>query len=105
MQHVTKQDRVEALVHNRKVPAVVRQIVDASGGIATHVQSHYSRAEHALQVMCDETVATTDVEHARARRQDLRDFKRHVISTAYLATPFHALDATFDCCGQTFHRA
>ena len=98
MQHVTEQHRVEALVQQRKMPAIVRQIVDASRGIATYIESDYSRAEHALQVMRDEAVATADVEHASARRQDLRDFKRHVISTADLAAPSHALDATFDCC-------
>src|ERR1043166_153539 len=105
MQHVTKQHRVEALVHNRKVPAIVRQVVNASRCIATYIQSHYSRAEHALQMMRDETVATADVEHSRARRQHLRDFARHVISTCGLAAPSHALDATFDSCGQSCHRA
>jgi len=103
MQHITEQHRIEALVHNRKVPAIVRQIVDASGCVATHIQSHYSRAEHALQVMRDETIATAYVKHTSARRQDLRDLERHVVSTAHLAAPSHALDATFDGCGQTCH--
>src|ERR1051326_9451656 len=47
MQHVTKQHRVEALVHNRKGPAIVRQVVDASCCIETNSQSHYSCAENA----------------------------------------------------------
>jgi hypothetical protein len=68
MQHITEQHRVKALVPNRKMPAVVWNIVDASGGVAPYIQSHDSGSEHALQVMRDETVATTDVEHVSARR-------------------------------------
>jgi hypothetical protein len=103
MQYVTKQHRIEALVHYRKAPSIVRQVVDASGGVAADIQSHYGRAEHALQVMRDETAATAHVEHCGARRQDLRDFERHVISTSDLAAPSHALDATFDGCSQNCH--
>lgn len=99
MQHITKQHRVEGLVHNRKVPAVVRQIVDASGCAATYIESDYGRTEHALQVMRDETVATAYIEHAGAWRQHLRDFERHVVSATNLATASHALDATFDSRG------
>jgi len=48
MQHVTEQHGVEALIAHRKMPAIVRQVVDASGGVAADVESHHSRTEHAL---------------------------------------------------------
>jgi len=46
--------------------------------------------------MGDEPVATTNVEHVRARRQNLRDFERHIVSASNFAAPSHAPDATFD---------
>lgn len=96
MQHVAKQHRIEALIAHGKMPAIVRQVVDASGCVSADVETDYSRTEHALQVMGDETVAAADVEHVRARWQHPGDFERHVISAAHLAASSHALDATFD---------
>ena len=98
MQHITQQHRVKALVLHRKMAAIVRQVVDASIGAVTHIQSNDRRAKHALQVVRDETVATTDVEHVSARRQHIHDFERHVVSAADLAASSHALDAAFDRC-------
>jgi len=54
-------------------------------------------------MMCDEAITAADVEHARLRREHTRDFERHVISTADLAAPSHALEATFDGCSQARH--
>jgi len=53
--------------------------------------------------MCDESVATTNVEHIGFWRQHARDFKRHVISSANLAPPSHTLEATFDRFSQACH--
>jgi len=96
MQNVTEQHRIEALVSHRKMTPIVRQVVDTSGGVTADIQSHYSCAEHALQMMRDETVAAADVEHTRPRWQHLCYFEGHVVSAPDLTAPSHALDATFD---------
>jgi len=96
MQHVTKQDRIKALIAHRKMPPIVREIVNASRGNVAHVNSHDGRTEHALQVMGYETVATTNVEHVCAGRQNSCDFERHVVSASNFTASSHALDATFE---------
>ena len=103
MQHITQQHCIEALVPDRKMPSVVRQVVDPSGGVTSHIQPDDSCPEHALQVMGDETVATTDIEYIGIRRQYFRDFERHVVSATDLAPASHALKATFDGCNKSCH--
>src|SRR6185295_19152094 len=78
MQHVTEQHGIKAFIFYRKVPAVVGKVFDSRGGEVSHVQPNYSRTEQALQMMRDETIAATDVEHVRARREHTGDFERHV---------------------------
>ena len=99
MQHITEQYRIETLVLDRKVPAIVRQIINASGGVAGDVQANHGRAEHASQMMRDEAVATADVEHVGPRRQYAGNFERHVICSPDLAASSHALEAAVDGCG------
>jgi hypothetical protein len=67
VQHIAEQYCIKALILHRKMTAIVRQVVDASIGVAPHIQPNYSRAEHALQMMRDETITTTDVQNIRAR--------------------------------------
>jgi|SRR5215213_3578032 len=99
MQDVAEQHCIEALVFYGKVPAVVRKVIDASGGAVTNVQSNHGGAEHALQMMRDETVAAADVEDIRMWRQHLGDFERHIVSSPDFAASAHAIEATFDGCG------
>jgi hypothetical protein len=62
VQHIAKQDGIEALISNRKVPAVVWQVIDGSGSAFADVETNHSRSEHSAQMMRDETVAAADVE-------------------------------------------
>ena len=98
MQNVAEQHRIEALVFDGKVPAIVGKVIDASGGAVRDVQSNHRGAEHALEVVRDETVTAADVEHVRVWRQHFGDFERHVVSSSDLATSSHSLEATFDSC-------
>ena len=98
VQHIAEQHCVKALVLHGKVTAIVRQVVDASIGVAADIQPDDGSAEHALEMMRDEPVTTADVENIRARRQHLHDFERHVVSATHLAAASHALEATFDSC-------
>jgi hypothetical protein len=104
MQNITKQHRIETLVLYWKVTAIVRQIIDARGGGATDVETDDRRAEHAFQVMRDESVATADVENVGPRRQHIGYFKRHVVCSPDFATPSHPLEAALDGCAWSFHR-
>jgi len=99
MQHVAKQHRIEALVLNGKMPAVVRQVINESRGAWPHVQTDDSCTKHRSQMMCDEAVAAADVENVRVRRQHACDFERHVVCSSDFTTPSHAFDATIDDCG------
>ena len=99
MQNVAEQDRMEALVFDGKVPAVVGKVIDASGGAVADVQTNDRRAQHALQMVRDETVAAADVEDVRMWREHFGDFKRHVVSSPDLAASSHALEAALDGCG------
>jgi hypothetical protein len=99
MQNIAEQHCVEALVFDRKMPAVVRKVVDASGGAVADVQADHRAAEHALKMVRDETVAAAHVENVGIRRQHSGDFKRHVVSSSDLAASAHSLEATFDGCG------
>ncbi|MEN3329658.1 MAG: hypothetical protein V7638_4465 [Acidobacteriota bacterium] len=103
MQHVAEQHRVEALIFHRKMAAIVRKIIDLSSGLFADVQPNHRRAQQPLQMMRDEAIAATDVEHVRLRGQHTRDFERHVISSTNLAAPSHAFEATLDRCSQTLH--
>jgi hypothetical protein len=104
MQHVAKQYCVEALITDWEVAAVVGQVIDARRGAVSDVETDYGRAEHALQMMSDETVAAADVENVSAWRQHARDFERHVVCATDLAASSHSFEATFDGCGQGCHR-
>jgi hypothetical protein len=67
--------------------AIVRQVVDASIGVAPHIQPNYSRAEHALQMMRDETITTTDVQNIRPTlRRRLIRLKRRLMVVVRLVT-------------------
>jgi hypothetical protein len=99
VQHITQQHCVKALVLDRKMAPVVRQVIDARGSAVSDVQANHCRAEHALQVMCDETVAATDVEYIGSGRQHTRDFERHIVSTSDFASSPHTPEAAFDRCG------
>jgi len=96
MQNVAEQHCIEALVFYGKVPAVVRKVIDAGGGAVADVQSNHRCAEHALEMVRDETVAAANVEHVRMRREHFGDFKRHVVSSPDFAASPHAAEATFD---------
>src|SRR5687768_17429873 len=56
MQNVAEQHGIEALVCDGKVTAIVRDVIDASGGAVADVQTNHSRAEHALKMVRDKTV-------------------------------------------------
>ena len=96
VQYVAKQNRIEALISNGKVPAVVWQIVDARGSAVADVQSNYGRAEHASKMMRDEAVSATHVEYVRTRRQHTRDFERHVVCSPNFSATAHSVEATFN---------
>ncbi|HEX5885281.1 MAG TPA: hypothetical protein VFY67_12140 [Pyrinomonadaceae bacterium] len=96
MQNVAKQHGIEALVFDGKVPAVVGKVIDTSIGAVADVQTDHRFAEHALEMVRDETVAAADVEHVRTWRKHSGDFKRHVVSSPDLAASSHAIEATFD---------
>ena len=98
MQHITEQHRIESLVLHWKVSAVVRQIIDPRRSVACDIETDHGRAEHALQVMRDEAVATADVEYVGPRRQHAGHFKRHIVCSPDFAPPSHALEATLDGC-------
>ena len=98
MQYITKQYRIEALVLDRKMPAIVRQKIDARGSAACDIQANHSRAEHALQVVRDEAIAATDIEDIGPRRQHSGDFERHIVCSPDLAASAHALEATLYSC-------
>ena len=48
MQHVAEQHRVKALIFDGKMAAIVRKIIDPSGGVVADVQSNHRRSQHAL---------------------------------------------------------
>ena len=48
------------------------------------------------EMMRDETVAATDVEHVGPRRQHTRHFQRHVVRAANFAPSSHAPEAALD---------
>ena len=98
MQHITKQHRIESLVLDRKMPAVVRKILDTRISAPADVKTNHVCAEHALQVVRDEAVAAADVEYVGPRRQHIGYFKRHVVCSPDFASPSHALEATLDGC-------
>jgi hypothetical protein len=104
MENITEQYSVEALIPDRKVAAIIGEVINPSSGAVSNVQTDYGCAEHALQVMCDETIAAADVEYGGSRRKHTGDFERHVICSTDFAAASHAVEATFDCCGQARHR-
>jgi hypothetical protein len=79
--------------------AVVRKVIDTRSSAAADVQSNDGSPKHALQVVRDEAIAATDVEHVGAWRKHTRDFKRHVVCSSNFSSASHAVEATFDCCG------
>jgi hypothetical protein len=104
MQHVAKQHGVEALIFHGKVTAIVGYVIDARRSAIGDVEAHDSSVQHALQMMRDKTVATTDVENVSAWRQHSRDLKGHVVCATDFAASAHASEATFDDCGWSCHR-
>ena len=97
MQYVTKQHGVETVVPDGKMTAIVRKIIDpCCRGVSADVETNHSLAEHALQMMRDEPVATTDVEDVSVWRQHTRDFKRHVICSTNLSASTCTFEASFD---------
>jgi len=78
---------------------VVWKVIDASSSVVSDIETNYRRAEHALQMMCDETSATADVEHVSSLWQNAGDFERHVVCSSDLAASSHAFEATSDGCG------
>ena len=83
MQYVTEQDRIEALVRDRKVLAVVTQVFDRRGGAFRQVYSYHWHTEHGGQVVRYESIAAAHVQHARSGGYKTRHFKRHVVGAAY----------------------
>ena len=96
MQDITEQDSIEALISDRKMPAVVWQVVDARGGAVADVETNDSRTEHAAKMMGDEAVAASDVEYVCAWRKHTRDFERHIVCSSDFSSPSHAAEAAFD---------
>jgi hypothetical protein len=96
MQDIAEQDRVEALVLQREMTAIVGQIIDASAGAVADVQTNHSRSQQPAEMMRDETVTTADVEHPGSPRQRTRHFQRHVVGATHFAAPSHALETALD---------
>jgi hypothetical protein len=94
MQHVAEQDRIEALVRDRKALAVVTEVFYRRGGAFRQIYSQDWHAEHGGQVVCYESVAAAHVEHARGRGYKTRHFERHVVGAAHGATATLAPPAT-----------
>lgn len=79
--------------------AVIRKIIDPRrGSVCADIDSDDGLAEHALEMMRDKSVSTTDVEHVSTWRQNTRDFECHVVSPTDLASSSRALEASFDRC-------
>ena len=83
MQYVAEQNRIEALVRDRKVLAVVTQVFDRRGGAFRQVYSYHWHTEHGGQVVRYESIAAAHVQHARSGGYKTRHFKRHVVGAAY----------------------
>src|SRR5690242_16134412 len=96
MQHVTKQHGIETLIAHRKMPAVVRQILDLRRSAVADVETDHGFAQQTAEMMRDETVAATDVKHVGPRRQHTRYFERHVVRAANFAPSSHAPEAALD---------
>jgi len=103
MKDITKQHGIEALIFNRKMAAVVWKVIDTRSNAVANIQPDHSCAKHPLQMMCDEAVAATYVEHSRSRWKHAGDFECHVICSTNFAAPFHALEATLDNFAQACH--
>jgi len=82
MQYVAEQDRIEALVRDLKVLAVVTQVFDRRGGTFRQIYSYHWHAEHGGQVVRYESIAAAHVQHARSDGYKTRHFKRHVVGAA-----------------------
>jgi len=79
--------------------AIVRKIIDPRvRSVRADVEPNDSFTEHALKMMCDKSVATTDVEDVSAWWQHARNFKRHVISSTDFASSSCTLEASLDRC-------
>jgi len=88
------------MVPDRKMTAIVGKILDPRGSsVCANVEPHDSLPQHALKMMRDKSIATTDVENVSPWRQHTRDFKRHVICSTNLASSSCTLEAPFDRCG------
>src|SRR5215211_1634902 len=48
MQHIAEQYRIKALIFDGKMAAIVRKIIDPSGGVVTDVQPNHRRAQQSL---------------------------------------------------------
>src|SRR5678815_604476 len=90
MQHITKQYCVNTIILEWKVATVVRNVLDAGGGGLQNVDTSYSAIQQRLEVMSNETVATTYIQHIRERRNQGRDFESHVVSAPNLPSSSHA---------------
>jgi hypothetical protein len=101
MQHVAEQDRIEALVRDRKALAVVTEVFDWRDGAFRQIYSYDWRAEHGGQMMRYESIAAAYVEHARARGYKARHFERHVVGASYGPAATLALPATMHAMNNT----
>ena len=91
--------KFDLVITDWKMPAIIGKIIDACGRGWSNVQSNHRCAEQTLQVMRDEAVAATDVEHLGARRKHARHFERHVVRSSNFSSSSHSVEATLDRCG------
>jgi hypothetical protein len=93
VKYVTEQCCVYGAVRDRKVFTVELSIINRRFGSCTQIDPDDGGSDRGRQVMGDEAVAATHIEYTRIGRNHARDFERHVISTANLATPALATPA------------
>jgi hypothetical protein len=74
------------LVRYRKLFAVELPVVNSGLGPGIEVNPDRFGVKHCRQMVRDEAVAATNVKEARFVRKHARDFERHVVSAADLAT-------------------
>src|SRR5258705_9083974 len=83
-------------VCDRKFCAVELPVINVSLSPGLEVNADRFSVKHCRQMMRDETAAATNVKHTRFIRKHARDFQRHVVSTADLATTSFTSPAALD---------
>src|SRR6266545_1255296 len=87
MQYVTKKRCVYCAIRQGKMFTVERSIINRRFGSSIQVDAYDVRACDCRQVVRDKAITATNVEYPRIRWNQTRDFERHVVGTANLASP------------------